>query len=216
MHFKVKWFVRKDFYKLILVTQKEDRSLSDYIQFVKVCAEGGITALQLREKKLKKNQLISLYYALENLLKPFKIPIFINDHIELALELGAQGLHLGQTDGDVLEARKRLGPHKVIGLTVNSHKELLEANALPLNYIGVGAIFPTQNKPDVQTLWGYEGLSRGSSLSQHKVVAIGGINESNAKKVMKAGAHGIAAIGAFHNVKKPLQVAKKLRQLVDQ
>lgn len=208
--------MRKDFYKLILVTQKKDQPLELYLKFLKSCIMGGITGLQLREKKLNSDQILSFGRSLKTLLKPEKIPLIVNDSLHLANALEADGLHLGQTDGNILESRNRLGPEKIIGLTVNSYEEVSKANELPIDYIGVGAIFPTVNKPNVQNIWGYEGLEKVSSLSRHKIVAIGGIEIKNTKNVIKAGAHGIAAIGAFHNSKNPFQTTKTLRKEIDE
>lgn len=208
--------MKKDpFYKLILVTQKGNQPLESYLKFIKACIQGGITALQLREKNLKWDPLLSFGFSLKALLNQKKIPLIINDSLRLANALNADGLHLGQTDGSVFEARNHLGSKKIIGLTVNSHEEILKANDLPIDYIGLGAIFPTSNKPNVQTIWGYKGLKKAASLSRHKIVAIGGIDIRNAKSVIQAGAHGIAAIGAFHFSKNPLEVSKKLKQQID-
>jgi thiamine-phosphate pyrophosphorylase len=170
-----------------------------YLSFVLQCVKSGITAVQLREKVLKTDELLEFATQLKDVLSPFNIPLIINDNLDLCLEVDADGVHLGQGDGDIKRARDVLGPHKIIGQTVNNMKEVEIANSLPINYIGVGAIFPTKNKPNIQTVWGIPGLKGVCSISKHPVIAIGGINEENAYSIIKSGATGIAAISVFHD-----------------
>lgn len=189
--------------QLILVTHKGASSTSAYLERIARCIQGGVTSVQLREKSLSSEELLNFGRALKNLLDSNNIPLIVNDHIDLCLQLDAAGVHLGQSDGDPLEARAKLGPQKIIGLSVNTIAQIETANALSLDYIGVGAIFPTQNKSDIKTIWGLEGLKKASIMSSHPIVAIGGVTPSNALSVLQAGAKGIAAIGAFHDVVDP-------------
>lgn len=202
--------------KLTLVTQRSHQTTNRYLDFISACARSGITAVQLREKQLAKNELLQFGKALKTLLDTYTIPLIVNDSLDLCLELDAGGLHLGQGDGDPNLARKCLGPHKTIGLTVNTLQELKVANQLPIDYIGIGAIFATQNKLDIQTIWGLEDLAQAASQSIHPIIAIGGIDTHNATLVMKAGASGIAAIGAFHNTSDPERITQTLRKIIDQ
>jgi len=197
------------FYKLILVTNKQSNPLDKYLAFIAECAKSGITAVQLREKNLNFNELLAFGKQLKSILKPLEIPLIINDNIELALALDADGIHLGQTDGDIQQARQKLGK-KIIGLTVNSIEQIQAANTLPIEYVGVGAIFPSLNKTDVTTIWGLDELAYAATIAKVPVVAIGGINTANAHKVIQAGANGIAAIAAFHETKTPANTIKKL------
>jgi len=190
--------IDKPFYRLMLVTQKQDKPLAEYLKFIKNCAELGITAVQLREKQLPAPELFQMGQALQHLLTPFNIPLIINDNVALAQALDAQGVHLGQTDGNPQEARAQLGPHKIIGISIDSLDNLHCANNLPINYVGIGSIFKTKNKDNVTTIWGIEALRTHSLQSRHPVVAIGGIDSSNAADVLRTGAQGIAAIGALH------------------
>ncbi|EPP28827.1 thiamine monophosphate synthase/TENI family protein [Chlamydia psittaci 08-2626_L3] len=153
--------------------------------------------------------------ALKSILDPLEIPLIVSDSVSACLDLDATGVHLGQTDGDVIEARELLGSDKIIGWNVNTLDQLLNANTLPIDYLGLRAMFATQNKPDATNLWGFSGLEQAVSLCEHPIVAIGGINESNASKVIDAGAAGIAAIGVFHSAQNPSSVTKALREIVD-
>lgn len=207
--------MKKKFYKLVLVTQKEKKDLSEYLKFLKLCIDNGCTAIQLREKNLNFSDLLSLALHIKNFISYLNIPLIINDNLKLALDTNADGLHLGQDDGNVYEARKCLGFDKILGLTVNSFEQLAEANRLPVNYIGIGSIFYTDNKKDVENIWGCDGLRKAVLASKHTIVAIGGINLTNIMDVLKTGVHGIAAIGAFHNTNTPDKTVKKIFNLIN-
>lgn len=201
--------------KLTLVTHQNQTPINDYLGFIKVCARAGITAVQLRDKQSSFEDCLALGQALKEILAPFSIPLIINDNIDLTIALDADGIHLGQSDGCPIKARQRLGTNKIIGISIDSIENLLTANQLPIDYVGIGAIFTTQSKSNVKTIWGLDGLSHLSSLSQHPIIAIGGINEINAEHVMRAGADGIAVIGAIHDSVCPADTVKKLLLNID-
>ncbi len=207
--------MKTPFYQLILITQKNDLPLGPYLKFIETCAVSGITAVQLREKNLSYAENLALGRELKKILHPHKIPLIVNDHLDLALALDAEGVHLGQNDGDPVQARNLLGHKKIIGVSIDHLENLTLANNLPLDYVGDGAIFPTQNKPNVTTHWSIHGLKQLATQSQHPIVAVGGINESNAAEVIEAGAQGIAAINLFHQTKDPLASITNLRKIMD-
>lgn len=185
--------------KRVLVTHQQNISTSDYLEFIKICISTcEIDAVQLRDKQRNPTELLSFASQLHELLKAHHIPLIINDHLDLCLTLNAEGLHLGQDDGDIKQARDALGSEKILGLSINSLSELEHANHLPLDYVGIGAIFPTPNKPDIKTIWGLNGLTKAAAISKHPIIAIGGIHQHNIKDVLQAGAIGIAAIDYFH------------------
>lgn len=206
---------KKNFWKVTLITNLGNSSLNDYLHFINTCAKAGITSLQLREKNLPYNDLFNFGKSLKNLLDTFNIPLIVNDNVNLCLELNAAGVHLGQSDGDIVNARTTLGSKKIIGLSVNTFEQIKTANKLPIDYIGLSAIFPSKSKPDVETIWGLPGLLQASSLSNHPIVAIGGINEDNLYSVRQSGASGIAAIGVFHNAHNPYTTTKNIRKICE-
>ena len=161
------------YYKLILITQKLNKDFCEYASFLKICIQNGVTCVQLREKSLDNKSLLCLALKIKKFLYPFKIPFIINDNIELALHINADGLHLGQEDGSVFYARKLLGPNKILGLTVNSFEQIEKANDFPIDYIGVGAIFYTKNKPNIQKIWG----CKVNSSSKCNFINIEGITQ---------------------------------------
>lgn len=203
------------FYKLMLVTNRQQTPMADYLQFIKTCANAGVTAVQLREKHQTPETLLVFGEKLKEILDPLQIPLIVNDDIELALKLNASGIHLGQTDGDPKLARALLGPNKIIGVSIDTEENLIAANPLPIDYVGIGAIFTTTNKHNVATIWGTHGLSQLSSRSRHPIIGIGGINESNAAEVLSSGACGIAVIGALHDAEDPKRTTHNLRHIID-
>lgn len=202
------------FYKLMLVTNRQQTPMDDYLRFIEICAHAGITSVQLREKHQTAESLFSFGQQLKTILDPLHIPLIVNDDMQLALELNASGVHLGQTDGDPNLARELLGPNKIIGISIDTEEHLINANGLPIDYVGIGAIYPTANKKNVTTVWGVEGLRQLIPHSKHRVIGIGGINENNAVDVLSSGAHGIAVIGALHDTDNPAQVIHTLRHLI--
>ncbi len=198
----------------MLVTQRRDTPLDEYLAFIHTCSEAGITSVQLREKAEPFDKRLQMGLAIKRILDPLQIPLIINDDIKLALALDASGVHLGQTDGHPRLARNALGPNKLIGVSVDTLDQLMLANELPINYVGVGAIFTTKNKPDVTTLWGLDGLKTMAHQSLHPVVGIGGIHEDNAADVLSCGADGIAVISALHDAKHPGDIARLLHQTI--
>jgi len=207
--------MKPSFLKLMLITHRGNTPLDEYLSFVRACAASGVTSVQLREKNRSFPELLEFGKKLQDILRSFSIPLIVNDDPDLALALDAEGVHLGQTDGDVRIARQRLGENKIIGVSVTSLAELQHANTLPIDYIGLAPIFPIQSKTQTAPLLGYEGVRRFSRLSKHPIIAVGGITEACAREVMKAGAQGIAAIGAFHRALDLTLTTQRLRDIID-
>lgn len=191
--------MRRGYSQLMLITCKADIAVAAYLPFIAECLASGVTSIQLREKQLIGEELISFAIALQELTHHFSIPLIINDHIDVALHIEADGVHLGQDDCDVMTARRLLGPDKIIGLSVDNIEQVAAADVLPVNYLGVGAIFDTNSKTDVKRVWGCDGLLEARRMTSKDIIALGGINENNVSNVMKSGADGIAAISAFHD-----------------
>lgn len=186
-----------------------------YLNFIRLCAESGITSVQLREKNADYEFKFQFALQLKKLLAPFDIPLIINDDIDLAIAIDAEGVHLGQTDGSVTTARKKLGNKKIIGLSIEADQELDIANTLPVNYVAASAVFPSIHKHNLKKIWGLDGLINLSSRSTHPIIAIGGIDQTNLDQVLKSGAHGAALIGALHEAENPAYMATRLREIID-
>ena len=207
--------MNNDFYKLILVTHRQNASLTDYLQFIEKCITSGVTSVQLREKNGDEAFKKQFALQLKKLLTLYHVPLIINDDLNLALEVDAEGVHLGQSDASPQIARKKLGFSKYIGLSIEAEQELEQANDLALNYVAASAVFPSEHKNNLKTIWGIEGVSQLCKKSKHPLVGIGGITQYNLPQLMTAGAQGAAIIGALHQAENPVDMALTLRRIID-
>lgn len=197
--------------KLCLVTQINDQPLKHYMNFLQEAIKGGISSVQFRDKNDSYSNKRDTAHALKIFLSFFNIPLIINDNVELAKEIDAAGVHLGQSDLHPLKARQLLGPDKIIGWSVETYHDLESANELDcIDYIAASAIFTSRSKPDCKTIWGLEGLQSITQTSKHPVVAIGGIDTSNIRQIIMHGAIGCAVISAIHDNSSPQIAASKL------
>jgi hydroxymethylpyrimidine kinase/phosphomethylpyrimidine kinase/thiamine-phosphate diphosphorylase len=188
-----------------LITDHGDR----LVERVREAIRGGVAVLQYRHKKKGDAERLSLGMELKQLCAKADIPFIVNDDLELARELDADGLHLGQEDGDPVEARKLLGPKKIIGVSTHSLSEALRAEAAGADYIGFGAMYPTDSK-DISHLAGPEALAGVKAKIRIPMVAIGGINRNNAAKVVDSGADSMAVISAVLGSPEPRISAAEL------
>ena len=202
------------FYSLMLVTQKGNTPLSEYMDFIRQCADGGITSVQIREKSLSDSELIALGEHIVRTLEPYNIPVIINDYPHIARTLGTQYIHLGQSDQSVEDVYKDI-PDAILGLSIEKEEELSKANSQTLAYVSASAVFNTSHKDNLKTIWGLDGFSRLHDITQHPLIAIGGMTLETVESVLERGAQGIAVIGALHNVNNPYRVAKQLRSIID-
>ena len=172
----------------------------DLYTVVEDALEGGITLFQFREKgkgSLEGKEKLELAIKLQNLCKKYNVPFIVNDDIELALEIDADGVHVGQDDLGVDEIRK-LMPNKIIGLSIGNEEELKQSKVEYVDYVGVGPVYVTQSKDDAGGAIGYEGLElMRKLLPQMPLVAIGGIQTQHIKDVMKTNVDGVSIISAI-------------------
>jgi thiamine-phosphate pyrophosphorylase len=200
---------------LYLVTDRDMIKNSTLPALVHHAVENGVTAVQLREKEIDTRLFIRLALDLKKILDPLQIPLIINDRVDVALAVDASGVHLGQHDMPVSIARNLLGDDKIIGLSVESEKDVENADALSADYLGVSPIFSTPTKTDTVIEWGLDGLQKIKSMTDYPLVAIGGINSENATRVLKHGADGIAVVSAICAAENPGKASKQLRELID-
>ncbi len=186
----------------------------DLLRLVAEAVAGGVTLVQLREKEATPREFAELARALKAMLTPTRTPLFINDNVEIAHLVEAEGVHLGQSDLPVARARELLGPGVRIGLSVETRAQALAAETLDVDYLGVSPIFATPSKTDTGAPWGLDGLAWLRAHSRHRLVAIGGINASNAGQIIRAGADGVAVISAIASAPDPCQAAGALSQAV--
>ena len=173
---------------------------------------GGVTMVQLREKSLPREMVLAEARELLSLCRRFDVPFIINDDAQLALEVGADGVHIGQEDMAYEQARALLGPDKIIGVSAHNPREALAAQEAGADYLGCGAVFGSSTKDGVQTLTP-EGLKKICSTVKLPVVAIGGINETNLSQLKGCGAYGAAVISAIFAKEDPRAAAEQLEAL---
>ena len=205
----------KDYLKLYLVTDRElslGRSLEEVVS---EAVKGGVTVVQLREKDASTGEFIELARRLMKLLKPLRIPLIINDRVDVALAVDADGVHIGQSDMSYEDARRLLGPDKIIGLSVESFEDIEAANALDVDYIGISPVYGTPTKTDTAEPFGLEGLRKAVQMSVHPTVAIGGMNASTIAEVMAAGTDGVAVVSAICSAENIRKATSDLRAIVE-
>jgi thiamine-phosphate pyrophosphorylase len=199
-------------YQLYLVT--DDQQDLDTLTFVvEQAILGGVTAVQIREKHGDIRAFIRRAQRIKQVLHTTNIPLIINDRVDVALAVDADGVHLGQSDMPVDMARQLLGDHKILGLSIETKQQLLEAETLPINYIGLSAIFSTPTKTNTVTQWGIEGLRYALTHSRHPIVAIGGIDTSNLAQITTTGVHGVALVSAICHATHPQKATQELLQI---
>jgi len=170
------------------------RSVDDVVS---AAIDGGVTLVQLRDKNIDARPMLALGRRLLELLRPAGIGLIVNDRIDVALALDAEGVHIGQQDMPYAEARRQLGPKKIIGVSVGSEAEARQAAGWDVDYVGVGPVYPTATKPDAGMALGADEAARLARISGHRAVAIGGIDVTNAAALYAAGLEGVAVISAI-------------------
>lgn len=205
----------KDYLKLYLVTDRDlslGRSLEEVVS---EAVKGGVTVVQLREKEASTGEFIELARRLMTLLKPLDIPLIINDRVDVALAVDADGVHIGQSDMLYEDARRLLGPDKIIGLSVENFEDIEAANALDVDYIGISPVYGTPTKTDTAEPFGLEGLRKAVKMSVHPTVAIGGMNASTIGEVMAAGTDGVAVVSAICSADDICMATSELKAIIE-
>jgi thiamine-phosphate pyrophosphorylase len=206
--------------RLYALLDPEHSGGHDVIELARLLAQGGATLVQLRDKRSDTRPMVERARAIKSVLVAFGIPLVINDRADVALASGADGVHVGQTDLAVEDARRLLGPSALIGLSV---KTVAQAQAAPIDlidYAGIGGVFATSSKDNTSKPIGPEGLARIAAVLRERrpafpVCGIAGIDATNAASVIGAGADGVAVISALSLGADPRNAARELRAIVD-
>lgn len=202
-------------YSLYLVT---DRSLSlgrSTEEIVNSAIKGGVSCVQLREKELYTRDFIRKARVLNRLLISADIPLIINDRVDVALAVDAAGVHLGQSDMKVEDARRLLGDNKIIGISAECIEDATNAEKQGADYIGISPVFATPTKTDTASPLGLRGIKEIRRKVALPLVAIGGINTENCAEVIQAGADGVAVVSAIVSAPSPEHAASQLLGEVD-
>jgi thiamine-phosphate pyrophosphorylase len=206
--------------RLNAIVDPERAGGRDLADLARLCAEGGATLVQLRDKLSETRAMVATARAIKAALAPFAVPFVVNDRIDVALAAGADGVHLGQDDMAVEDARRLLGTGAIIGLSI---KTVAEAEAAPvelIDYVGSGGVYVTLSKQQKNAPIGPAGLARVVDVFRRRapklpLCGIAGIDAGNAAEVIAAGADGVAVISALSLAPDPAAAARALRDIVD-
>lgn len=200
-------------YSLYLCTNSEINNHYTIDECVKQAIEGGVTIVQVREKNKSYNEFLKIATSIKKITDTYKVPLIINDNIEIAKEIDADGIHIGQNDISCSQARKLIGNKKIIGVTVANIEEAKKAIKDGANYLGVGAVFKSITKSDASVV-GINELKRICQFSSIPVVVIGGINKNTIPLLKNIKIEGYAMIRPILSVKDITASSKELRRLI--
>jgi len=181
---------------------------------VEKAIKGGVTFVQLREKNLDEESFLDEALKIQKLCRKYDIPFVVNDNVEIAKEINADGVHVGQSDMVAVKVRDILGDDKIIGVSVQTVEQAVLAEKQGADYLGVGAVFPTGSKADAEDV-SYETLKAICSAVSIPVVAIGGIGAGNVSKLANSGISGIAVISAIFAADDIENATKNLKELTE-
>jgi thiamine-phosphate pyrophosphorylase len=201
-------------YSLYLVT---DRSLARgraTLDIVKAAVLGGTTCVQLREKDCSTLDFIQQALSIKEFLSTHGVPLIINDRLDVAQAVSADGVHLGQTDMPLDMARTIVGDTMIIGISAESLKDAIEAEKGGADYLGVSPIYTTPTKTDTAPPLGLEGLRNIRNAVKIPLVGIGGLNKDNSADVIRNGADGVAVVSAIVAAENPETAARELKQII--
>lgn len=194
-----------------------DRSLcgeKPLAEVVLQAVRGGAACVQLREKNVSTRFFVEEARRIKALMAPYGVPLIINDRLDVALAVGADGVHVGQADMPYETARKLMGTQAIIGLSVETWEDVERAQAQDCDYLGVSPVFATPTKTDTKEPWGLEGLVKIRAFSRHPLVGIGGLNAGNAEAVVMAGADSVAVVSAICTSADPFATAQEIDQII--
>lgn len=199
---------------LYLVTDEGLLHGKDLYSTVEAAVKGGVTMVQLREKESSTRDFIERAIRLKVLLIPYHVPLIINDRVDVALAADADGVHVGQSDMPYSQVKRLLPEGKIIGLSVETREQVIEANEWDVTYIAASPVFSTATKTNTIVEWGLDGLQWIRSVSRHPLVAIGGIHPDNVASIFRAGADSVAVISAIIGADDPGKAARELICLI--
>lgn len=198
------------------ITDRPPAGGHSIVDIVRAAIAGGATLIQLREKTASTRAMIDLGRDLMEITQAAGVPLIVNDRVDVALAIGADGVHVGQEDMPASLARQLIGPERILGVSVETAEQARQAERDGADYLGAGPIYHTPSKADAGTPIGLMGLLTVLQDTSLPVLAIGGITHENAAAVIKAGAHGLAVISAIISAADPKAAARQLRTIVDE
>lgn len=195
---------------LHVITDTTIQTRFTHTQLGERAIEGGADAIQFRQKTGSTRELVEAALDVQAVCVEHGVSLIINDRADIALAVGAAGVHFGQDDLPIAIGRRILPPEMIIGASARTEKKILEAISAGADYIGFGPIYQTSSKPDAELPKGLEALRRMSEIARCPIIAIGGIAAETAYEVIRAGAHGVAVISAVCAQADPASATRQL------
>lgn len=196
-------------YSLYLVTNSKNKRNQEFLDIIEESIKGGVSIVQVREKELDLIPFYEKAKAVKEITDKYDIPLIINDRLSIAIGLGANGAHVGQDDIDGSVARDILGPDRILGISAQTVEQAKKAEKDGADYIGCGAVFPTNTKEDADSV-SIEEFKKIKEAVNIPVVAIGGIKTDNVKYLKETNADGISVVSAIMDAEEPKEASKKL------
>ncbi len=203
-------------YQLYLVIAEESCVHFPLLQLAEIAIEGGVDIIQLREKNLNTSAFIKKAEALKKITDTYRIPLIINDNLDVAKAVDSFGIHVGNSDMLPTEIQQKWDKNKAIGYSTEYLEQLENEQTKVANHLGISPIYSTATKTDTVTEWGIEGIKKIRALTPKPLVAIGRMDASNAAEVIKAGADCIAVVSAICASEDPKKVAEKIKSQIQQ
>ena len=207
--------INKDFLKLYLVTDRYLCGKLGPIDTVKQAVMGGVTCVQLRDKDCTTDELIRYGKHIKEFLDHKNIPLIVNDNLEAAIQIGASGIHVGQSDMKVSDIRDIIGSSMIVGLSCENLEQARLVDSKDVDYIGISPLFITPTKQNHSTPIGMQGLSDMVELLDLPCVAIGGIKVEHCREIFSRGASGVAVISAICGQPSPKIAARRFRSEIE-
>lgn len=207
--------ISKETMLLYGVTDRGNLHGKTLLQQVEESLKGGVTLVQLREKHLSFQEFLEEAKEMKELCRKYGVPLLINDNVEICIESGADGVHVGQKDMEAGAVREKLGKDKIIGVSARTVEQAMAAQNAGADYLGVGAVFSTSTKEDAKPL-DHEILKAITKAVDIPVVAIGGINSENVSQLKGTGIDGVAVVSAIYGKENPKEAAENLKALVSE
>lgn len=186
------------------------------VETARLAAAGGATMVQLRDKSADTSGMVEMGRALKAVLAPLGIPLVVNDNVDAAIAIGANGVHVGQSDLAAAEARRRIPEEMILGVSVETVDLATMVDPAIVDYVGVGPVFATGTKPDHKQPIGFDGLARIVAAAPVPAVAIGGLKPGHASRVFAAGARGLAVVSAICGTPRPEDATRALAREIEE
>ena len=198
---------------LYLVTDRRWLQDRTFVEIIEEALKGGVTCIQVREKDCSKETFKEIVLSIKPLCHQYQVPLIVNDDIEIMLETGADGIHVGQDDMKANKVRELIGPDKILGVSAHNEEEAIQAKKDGADYLGVGAIYSTDTKTDANVVT-KETIQKIYEKTHLPIVAIGGINESTIDILKGTPIDGVAVVSAIMNQKDVRKKTEQLKQKV--